>query len=85
MSQGGAAQDQHVAWSDLPLLLVALLPMIVFILMPVLIRNLTVLFRIFNPNLGFPITSEDFLGVLHHILCIGQQQKRAGETSSYLR
>lgn len=34
-SQGGAAQDQHVAWSDLPLLLVALLPMIIFILMPV--------------------------------------------------
>ena len=32
---GGTAQDQHVAWSDLPLLLVALLPMIIFILMPV--------------------------------------------------
>jgi membrane protease YdiL (CAAX protease family) len=32
---GGTAQDQHVTWSDLPLLLVALLPMIIFILMPI--------------------------------------------------
>ena len=32
---GGTAQDQLVAWSDLPLLLVALLPMIIFILMPI--------------------------------------------------
>ncbi len=32
---GGSAQDQHLAWSDLPVLLVALLPIILFILMPV--------------------------------------------------
>lgn len=32
---GGSAQGQQIAWSELPLLVVALLPMVLFILLPV--------------------------------------------------
>ena len=36
---GGSAQGQQAAWSDIPLLAVALLPMALFILMPVFNKN----------------------------------------------